>query len=103
MQSESTNNDFQMQSDSETSEKSEDKTSRKVIGLPVEGFPVRIFLSLARELGWKVKEVGCGLSMHDSLARYDHAVLYKTGAQDRGFEGNETEIYLSFKSQWKIF
>lgn len=33
----------------------------------------------------------------------DHAVLYQTGSQTRGFEGNETEIYLSFKSQWKIF
>ena len=103
MQSESINSGSQMQLDLGTSEKSEDRTFRKVTGLPAEGFPVRIFLSLARELEWQVKEADCGLNMHGSLARYDHAVLYKTGAQDRGFEGNETEIYLSFKSQWKIF
>ena len=72
MQSESINNGSQMQSDSETSEKSEDKTSRKVIGLPVEDSPVRIFLSLARELGWQVKEADYGSSTHGSLARYDH-------------------------------
>ena len=43
--------------------------------------------------------LSCGYMPHEC----DHAVLYKTGEQSRGFEGNETELYLSFTNQWKIF
>ena len=58
--------------------------------------PFRADYTIGAELLWQ----GFTLGIHHEC---DHAVLYKTGTQARGFEGNETEIYLSFRGSWKIF
>jgi len=58
--------------------------------------PFRVDYIIGAELLWQSFALGI---RHEC----DHAVLYKTGAQDRGFEGNETEIYLSFIYKVKVF
>ena len=58
--------------------------------------PFRADYSIGAELLWRGFSLGI---KHEC----DHPVVYDMGAQQLGYGGNETEIYLSFKGQWQIF
>jgi len=58
--------------------------------------PFRADYSIGAELLWRDFSLGV---RHEC----DHPVIYDMGAQQLGYGGNATEIYLSFKGQWEIF
>jgi hypothetical protein len=71
MQSEFTKGGSLMQSDLEISKTLKEQIYQKPIGLSQEVFPVKIFPSLAKVLGWQEKGQGFGMSMPALLASYD--------------------------------